>query len=350
MEDSALIYLCYELKGPFRRFMVPRECLASFAAVKKCVNGLGFSAVSYSINGAVLFAGLWPAGLTEINVSVRETSKKLFDGRHNERPFKIEIGACQLPPDCVLQFDQMPRYSTYDNHEIISICAVAQTPLTSYEALRLSLHKEGYRLIYVFVKRDSYLHEVHPRAWPAGLKTVYAFTEPEPYHEPEPYVANEDDRSEYAGSTFSEEDDVPTPTSTTSTIVNFSTGSVTPQPASVLPIGASTTRTQNDTRFYMELSYVKWIHFDFRPFTGEFPTVAATLNATIAVRFAEEKPGDVKSKDWLQEFGKIHLRWKTHEIEIDCQDEKERDERLLLWCRTCPSGSVVQMNISRERL
>ena len=119
----------------------------------------------------------------------------------------------------------------------------------------------------------------------------------------------------------------------------------------MLPVGASATQTQNDTRFYMGLSYDNWFHFDFQPFTGEFPTVGAALNTAIARRFAAEKPGDVESKDWLQEFANIHLRWKTHEMEIDCrEDNKEREEKLLLWSRNCPSGSVVDMGISRQRL
>jgi len=101
----------------------------------------------------------------------------------------------------------------------------------------------------------------------------------------------------------------------------------------------------------MGLSYENWFHFDFQPFAGEFPTVGAALNAAIALRFAAEKPGDVESKDWLQEFANIHLRWKTHEMEIDCrEDNEEREEKLLLWSRNCPSGSVVDMGISRQRL
>jgi hypothetical protein len=160
--------------------------------VRNCVNELGFSTVRCTINGAVLFERLWPAGLTAINVIVQEPCPVsdgvgLFEGDHNVQQFKEQYGACQLPSECVNLFDKMPT-----NMQSIKTWAIAQTPLTSYEVwmpyavlepqtenflqvLHLVLRREGCRLGNVYVEHRQCLSQVHPRAWPPGLQKVYAF-------------------------------------------------------------------------------------------------------------------------------------------------------------------------------
>lgn len=160
--------------------------------MRNCVNALGFSTVRCTIDGAVLFERLWPAGLTAINVTVQELcpvsdDMALFEGDHSGQKFKAHHGARQLPSECVNLFDKMPT-----NSPGIKIRAIAQTPPTSYEVwmpyavlesqtknflqvLHLALRREGCRLVNVYVEHGGYLSQVHPRAWPQGLKNVYAF-------------------------------------------------------------------------------------------------------------------------------------------------------------------------------
>lgn len=101
--------------------------------MRNCVNALGFSAVRCSINQAVLFERLWPAGLTAINVIVQEPcpvsdNVGLFEGDHSRQPFMESHGAYQLPSECVNLFDKMTADIDY-----IKTRAIAQTPPTSYE-------------------------------------------------------------------------------------------------------------------------------------------------------------------------------------------------------------------------
>ncbi|KAA8902278.1 hypothetical protein FN846DRAFT_955611 [Sphaerosporella brunnea] len=305
IEGLARLYLCSETKGPFRRFMVARSCLSSYQAVKECVAALGFTLKLCFVGEALVDEHAWLRGLGEINCRVAE--QNCLDEANPD--YKGDENASQIPADCTLLRLEAAFVDLYPGtqHHLADLNAVvvAQHHLTSYQSLHFLLRRLGLRPYKTYIKQDGKQYQVHHRAWPPKLTTLWLYGV---------YCCRYDINADFdAGIAMA-----------------------------------------SDKRFHMNFLGTP---FEFRPFTGEFSTVAEALNATLAKQLAEDKdvaerlkvrlgkiqPNNLDTMDWLGALGRIRLRYTKSVWAVCFGTGISSEQSLLNWCIECPSGSQVEM-------